>query len=123
MKRTVSAINELVRSLEAISRSYEDCNLSKHDEFYPFHLSLDELLLEVMNWRDAIIEKRTIEEMEQIETTDNNGRIDVGFKLDGIRYLARSVDWSEADLDETSQDFKSEFYQKILDSRLFEKAL
>ena len=51
-----SAINNFVRSLIVISRNYESCNLSEHDEFYPFHLSLDELVLEVMNWRDAITE-------------------------------------------------------------------
>ena len=69
-------------------------------------------------WRASI---RAVQEMEQIETTNNNGRIDVGFTLDGVRYIARSVAWSEADLDDTSQDFKSEFYQNILDSHLYEK--
>ena len=49
-----SAFNDLVRSLTVISRNYENCNLSEHDEFYPFRLSLDELLFDVMVWRDAI---------------------------------------------------------------------
>lgn len=64
----------------------------------------------------------TVEEMEQVVTTDNNGRIDVGFEMEGVKYIARSVAWSDADLDNTGQDFKSEFYQKILDAHLYEKA-
>lgn len=49
-----------------------------------------------------------------LETTDNNGLIDISFTLYGLDYQILDREWSESDLDQTGQDFTLEYYEDFI---------
>ena len=55
-----------------------------------------------------------LEDLENIETTDNYGNIDIGFEVNGRRFLILDIPFENSDIDEAGDDFTEEFYEATI---------
>lgn len=56
----------------------------------------------------------SLEDLENIETTDNYGNIDIGFEVNGRRFLILDIPFEDSDIDEAGDDFTEEFYETAI---------